>query len=254
MDVLPTFTPDIQISAPIEVEMTNHQFRRDKSAIDMIKGVAGADNSRRASRIRRQRLKTTARLAAPAESLTASIGKTGEYIRPSAKVEADLGAQVSAGDENSEESTETSPFAGEKLGWNHARASSYGSLNTITEDSVTAPLLGATSCICCAAPAIFSTDIEHGTSPHYAQSAIYSWNKWMKIYIGFLLAIFLTLGVLIAIGKVAGSHRKKTAEGGNASNKSSAGSTEIPSFWYTLALAMAVGFADLIFGGGLGDL
>ena len=270
MEVLPTFTPDIQISAPIEVEMANHQFRRDNSAIDMVKGVVGVDNSRRASRLRRQRLKTTARLAAPAGFSTASIGKTGEYIRPSAKVAHELRNKASAGSHVSQDatkSTEISPLNGGKQGWNQARTTSYWSmtkimapdsqLDTITEEtsasSVTTPLLRATFSSSSTTPSIFDT--EHGTSPQRAKATVYSWNKWMKIYIGFLLAVFLVFGELIAMGKVAGSHRTKAAEGGNGSAKSSAGSSsEAPSFLYTLAVSMAVRFADLIFGGGMGEL
>lgn len=252
MEVLPIFTPDIQISAPIQVEMANHQFRRNNSAIDMVKGVVGADNSRRASRLRRQHLKTTAHLAAPAGFLAASIDKTGEYIRPSAKVAVDLGAKASAGDEHSKNSTETSPLNGGKQGWNHGRVSGYGSLNKILEDSVTTPLLGAPF-YDSTTPSVF--DAEHRTSSQHAKAAVYRWNKWIKLYISFLLAIFLTSGALIAMGKVAGSHREKAVEGGNGSTMSSAGtSTEAPNFWYMLAGTMAVGLADLILGGGLGEL
>lgn len=259
MEVLPTFTPDIQMSALIEVEMANHQFRRDNSAIDMVKGVVGADNSRRASRLRRQRLKTTARLrttarlAAPAAFPAASIGKAGEYIRPSAKVAEELRSKAFAEEENSKKSTETSPPNGGKQGWNHARVGSYDSLNIIPEDSVTTPLLGTPSYDSSTTPSVFDT--EHSTSRQRAKAAIYSWNKWMKIYIGFLLAIFLTFGELIAMGNVAGSHHKKAIEDSNGSTKSSAGTnSEAPGFWYTLSVAMVVRFAGLIFGGGLGDL
>lgn len=252
MEVLPRFTPNIQISASIEVEMANHQFRRDNSAIDMVKGVVGADNSRRASRLRRQRLKTTGRLAAPAAFPAASIGEAGEYIRPSDKVAEELRTKASAEEDNSKKSTQNSPLNGRKQGWNHARVGSYGSLNTLAKDSVTTPLLGAPSYDSSTTPSVFDT--EHSTSRQQDKAAVYSWNKWMKIYVGFLLAIFLTFRVLIATKKVA-TGREKAVEDGNGSAKSSAGtSTEAPSFWYTLAVAMTVGFADLIFDGGFGEL
>lgn len=253
MEVLPTFTLGIQISTPTEVEMADHRFRRDNSAIEMVKRVVGADKSRRASRLRRQRLKPTARLAASTGFPAASIGKTGEYIRPSATVAAYLGAKAIAGDENCKKSTETSPLNGGKHGWNHARGGSYSSLRTIFEGSVTIPLLGASSYDCSTTMIVF--DIEHSTSRQRAKAAVYRWNKWIKLHISFLPVIFLTFGLLIAIRKVVGAHRKGAVDGGDISTKSSAGtSTEASSFWYTLAVAMAVGFADLIFGGGLVEL
>ena len=247
MEVLPTFTPDIQISVPIEVETANHQFRRDNSAIDMVKGVVGADNSRRASRLRRQRLKTTARLTARAGFPAASIGNAGEYIRPSSQVAAELRDKVSPGDKNA---GETSALNGGNQGWKHARVRSYGSLNAILKEAATASLLGATD------NASDTFDTEHDTTQNCAKAAVNRWNKWMKIYIGFLIAVFLAFGVLIAIGKAAGgNNHKKATDGSNDSVKSSAGtSTEAPSFWYTVAVTKAVGLADLVFCGSLGEL